>query len=115
MKKWGRIETATIATISTAHISREDLDLLNDVYEHRTKEIDDPDHWISDLNWASYPYGYIVNAHGLIRRLEEKKDQTPAFLLEAAEMARDLKLAWIVYDEDGDTLEEMTNYYDDHD
>ena len=115
MKQWGRIETGTVATISTAHIGREELDLLNDVYKYRTKEIDDNDHWIADLNWASYHYGYMVSAPGVIRRAKENPEETPAFLLEAAELARDLELAWIVYDEDGDTLESMTNYYDEQD
>ena len=115
MKKWGRVEIGTVVTLSTAHIGRDELDLLNDVYEHQTKTINDPDHWIQDLVWASHPYGYMVSCTGLIRRADEKTKETPAFLMEAAELARDLKLAWIVYDQDGDTLEEMTNYYDEQD
>ena len=57
----------------------------------------------------------MVSAPGVIRRAKENPEETPAFLLEAAELARDLELAWIVYDEDGDTLESMTNYYDEQD
>ena len=112
MKKWGRVEVATVATISTAHISQAELDILNDVYEHRTKEIEDPDHWINDLTWASHPYGYMVTTVGLIRRAKEKPEDTPRFLIEAAEFASDLGLAWIIYDRDGDSIDEMTNYYD---
>lgn len=112
MRKWGRVEIGTVATISTAHISQDELDILNDVHEHRTREIDDPDHWINDLVWASHPYGYMVTTPGLIRRAKEKPDETPRFLIEAAELASDLGLAWIVYDQDGETIEGMTNYYD---
>lgn len=110
MRAWGKIETGMVATISTAHISKPELDILNDVYEHQTKTIEDPKHWINDLVWASHPYGYMVSGYGLRQIIKENKD-VPEFLLEAAQLATDLDLAWLVYDEDGEEVEEMKNYY----
>lgn len=111
MREWGKLETGTVVTISTAHITKDALDLLNAVHREQSREVEDPRHWINDLVWGVHPYGFMVTGHGLRRRLEEEKDGTPEFLLKAGELASDLKLAWLVYDEDGDTIEGIPDYY----
>ena len=111
MRNWGRMETGTVVTISTAHLPREALDLLNSVYKEQSKEIKDDDHWINDLVWASYAYGYMVTGSSLRRRLEDKRESTPEFLLEAGVLAKDLNLAWLVYDEDAMETEGLKDYY----
>jgi len=111
MREWGSIETGTVATISTAHLPKDALDLLNAVHGEKTQEIDDPNHWVNHLVWASHPYGYMVTGSTLRSLLENKKEDTPEFLLEAAQLATDLNLAWLNYDEDAMETEGLKDYY----
>lgn len=112
MKKWGSIEMGSVATVSTAHIPQQHMDLLGAVLDDRSRTIEDPDHWINDIVWASHPYGWLMTTPSLIRRSQEKDKDTPNFLIEAAQLANDLNLAWIVYDQDGDVVEGLTNYHE---
>ena len=112
MKAWGKIELGSVATISTAHIPQDDLELLEAVLDKKSKIIEDREHWIHRLQWSTFDYGFMLGGWGIKNMLEEYRASMPQFLVEAAELARDLNLTWIVYDSDGITVDGMTDWHE---
>ena len=112
MRSWGEIETGTIVTLSTAHIDPDSLKAL----DHVVRQGGRPSHsmkWTKSLHWGVSEYGYFVNGYGLREILKDgSKDQYPEFLQEASQLAADLQITWLYYDQDGEEIAGMVSYAD---
>lgn len=112
MKAWGRIEVSTIATLSTGHIPSQDRDIIEDAIANDNSDAYEHTHWVRDLTWISYKYGYLVSGTSLRRVKKENPDSLPDHFKEMAQMAEDLNLGWILFDVDGDIVDELVNFDD---
>jgi len=112
MKAWGRIEVSTIATISTAHIPSKDRNIIEDAIANENSDAYSEGHWVKELTWISFEYGYLVSGRSLIRTKKENPECLPDHFNEMAQMAEDLNLGWIMFDTDADVVEGLEEFED---
>lgn len=110
MKKWGRVETGVILTISMFHMPSEALDTLNGYYAERALDLGE-DHWARNMSWLRHEFGFGASARSL-DRYAASVTEMPPFLSEARELAADFGAEWILFDRDADVVEGMTQYED---
>lgn len=107
------MELGTIATVTTAHMTEEVAKVLNSRFQDG-ESIDDSAHWINDLQWAGFEYGWLLSIAS--DRFDERKpefaenEQIPKCILEIAIFAKKRGARWICFDSDGPEAEGVTTY-----